>query len=312
MSAAWQNERPMRHFGRALLAIALSAASTLAFAQDPASLTPVVRIGSSYRATTDITYLKVGAFESKLDVYQNRTAPTAAPTLVWIHGGNWVGGSKDASLLTLLPFFQMGWNVVNVDYRLLQQAPAPAAAEDCHCALRWVYEHAREFNIDATRVVVSGNSAGGHLSLVAAMAPLSAGFDTLCPGPADLKVAAVINWYGFPNLLDVLSGRSANTAVNNWIGGRADRQDLALRLSPSSYVRSGAPPILTIHGNQDPTSPYELAVEFHGALTKAGVPNELFTVANGKHGGFGDADTVRIYEAIAAFLARAVPPRDSQ
>lgn len=302
----------MRHLSRVVVALAALAVSARAGAQVPASLAPVVGIGSSYRATTNITYLKIGAVESKLDVYQNRTATTASPTLVWIHGGNWVGGSKEASLLTLLPFFQMGWNVVNVDYRLLQQAPAPAAAEDCHCALRWVHEHAKDYNIDAARVVVAGNSAGGHLSLLAAMAPLSAGLDTQCPGPADLKVAAVINWYGFPNLLDVLAGRTANTAVNNWIGPRADRQDLALKLSPSSYVRPTSPPVLTIHGNQDPTSPYEYAVAFHSQLTRAGVVNELVTVPNGKHGGFTDVETLRIYDAITAFLARTVPPRDSQ
>jgi len=278
----------MRHLRRALLALALSLPSSGALAQDAASLAQVVGIGSAYRATTDITYLKVGTSESKLDVYQNRTATAPSPTLVWIHGGNWIGGSKDASLLTLLPFFQLGWNVVNVDYRLLQQAPAPAAAEDCHCALRWVYEHAREYNIDASRVVVAGNSAGGHLSLL----------------------AAVINWYGFPNLLDVLTGRTANTAVNNWIGTGADRQDLALKLSPSSYVRASSPPVLTIHGSQDPTSPHEYAVAFHAQLTKAGVVNQLLTIPNGKHGGFTNGETVRIYEAITAFLARAVPPRE--
>lgn len=303
----------MRQLFRSVVAtLVLAAAAARAGAQAPAPLAPVVGIGSAYRTTANITYLKLGSSESKLDVYQNRAATTPSPTLVWIHGGNWVGGSKEASLLTLLPFLQMGWNVVNVDYRLLQQAPAPAAAEDCHCALRWVYEHAKEYNIDASRVVVSGNSAGGHLSLLAAMAPLSAGFDTQCPSPGDLKVAAVINWYGFPNLLDVLTGRTANTAVNNWIGTRADRQDLALKLSPSSYVRASSPPVLTIHGNQDPTSPYEYAVAFHAQLTRAGVVNELLTVPNGKHGGFSDAETLRIYETITAFLARTVPPRDSQ
>jgi acetyl esterase/lipase len=151
-------------------------------------------------------------------VHQNRSRTTPAPTIVWIHGGNWVGGSKAASLLSLLPFFEMGWNVVTVDYRLVTVAPAPAAVEDCHCALRWVAEHAAAYNIDPTRVVVAGNSAGGQLALTAAMAPLSAGFDGLCPGPQDLKAAAVINWYGFANLLDLLEGSHANAAVDAWIG----------------------------------------------------------------------------------------------
>jgi dipeptidyl aminopeptidase/acylaminoacyl peptidase len=86
------------------------------------------------------------------------------------------------------------------------------------------------------------------------------------------------------------------------------REDLALKLSPSSYVRADGVPVLTIHGNADPTSPYEYAEAFHAALSRAGVVNELLRVPNGKHGGFSDEEMQRIYETIAAFLARTVPP----
>ncbi|MGE3959747.1 MAG: alpha/beta hydrolase fold domain-containing protein [Vicinamibacterales bacterium] len=267
------------------------------------SLAPFITVGSSYRATPDLTYLKVGAVESKLDVYQNRTATSPAPTLVWIHGGNWVGGTREAAMLTLLPFFQMGWNVVNVDYRLLQVAPAPAAAEDCRCAIGWVAAHARDYNIDPARIVVAGNSAGGHLSLLAAMAGAEAGLDTQCPG-ASARVAAVINWYGFPNLVDVLEGKNANQAVNNWIGQGAARRELARRLSPVTYVRAGGVPVLTIHGDADPTSAYEYAAAFHAALGAAGVQHQLLTIPGGKHGGFTDAETATIYATITSFLAK--------
>ena len=201
-------------------------------AQDAAPLAPAIHIGNSYRATLNVTYLTTGAVESRLDVYQSRTSTTPAPTLVWMHGGNWVGGSKEASLLSLLPFLQMGWTVVNVDYRLVTVAPAPAAVEDCRCALRWVYDHAKDYNVDANRIVVAGNSAGGQLALMSAMAPASAGLDGGCPAAQPVRVAAVINWYGFPSLVDVLEGPGANAAVGNWIGSGPGRQDLARRLSP--------------------------------------------------------------------------------
>lgn len=296
----------MHTFRRTALMFALLLAPAAgAAAQDSAALAPFITIGSSYRVTPEQTYLKVGAVESRLDVYQNRAASAPAPTLVWMHGGNWVGGTREASMLTLLPFFRMGWNIVNVDYRLLQVAPAPAAAEDCRCALRWVVEHAKDYNIDPARIVVAGNSAGGQLSLMSAMGDAAAGLDARCPGPA-VAVAAVLNWYGFPSLVDVLDGPHANQAVNNWIGQGADRLDLARRLSPASYVRAGGVPVLTIHGDADPTSAYQYAVAFHGALTKAGVVNELVTVPGGKHGGFTDAETTRIYAAIAAFLEKAL------
>lgn len=293
---------------RILAATALLALGSItpALAQDTRALAPFITLGAAYRATPDITYLKAGAVESKLDVYQNRVSTTLVPTLVWMHGGNWVGGTREAALLTLLPFFRLGWNVVNVDYRLLQVAPAPAAAEDCRCALRWVVEHAKDYNIDTARIVVSGNSAGGQLSLLSAMAPASAGLDSLCPG-ADVRPAAVINWYGFPSLVDVLDGRNANLAVNNWIGPGAGRVDLARRLSPATYVREGGVPVFTIHGDADPTSAHEYAVAFHAALTKAGVTNQLLTIPGGKHGGFSEGETLNIYVAITSFIAKALP-----
>ena len=134
------------------------------------------------------------------------------------------------------------------------------------------------------------------------MAPASAGFDIQCPGPEALKVAAVINWYGFPSLADLLDGANARPAVNAWIGSGPNRMELAKRLSPMTYVRAGGPPVLTVHGDADPTSPYEYAGKLHETLTKAGVPNELVTIPAGKHGGFTDEESVKIYTAIISFL----------
>lgn len=295
----------------ALIAIAIAATAR---AQPPGQLAQTIHIANAYRTSPNLTYLVVGGVESKLDVYQARSATAPNPTLIWIHGGNWVGGSKEASLLSLLPFFEMGWNVVNVDYRLLKVAAAPAAVEDCRCALRWVYRHAKEYNIDTSRLVVSGNSAGGHLALLIASAPADAGFDDRCPGPEPLKVAAVINWYGFPDLTDLMQGPNVRPAVTAWIGTGAGRMELAKRLSPIAYVRAGVPPVLTVHGDADPISPYQHAVRLHEALKTAGVPNELVTVRGGKHGGFTDEESIRIYGAIRSFLAgnHVQPPEPSR
>jgi len=272
-------------------------------AQSGNSLSDAIHIANGYRVIPNLTYLQTGSFESTLDVYQAR-AKTAPPTLIWIHGGNWVGGSKEASAFTLLPFMDLGWNIVNIDYRLVSTAAAPAAAEDCRCALRWVYQHAKDYNIDTSRVIVSGNSAGGQLALLTGMVPADAGFDAQCPGPETVKVAAIVSWYGFPDLNDLLAGQNVRPAVVTWIGDRPDRVDLARRLSPLTYVRAGVPPVFSIHGDADPTSPYVYAVRMHDALTKAGVPNQLLKVPGGKHGGFTDEETSKIYAALQAFLIK--------
>ena len=139
----------------------------------------------------------------------------------------------------------LGWNVVNVDYRLLNVAPAPASAEDCLCALRWSYQHAKDYNIDTNRLVLSGNSAGGHLSLLVGMAPASAGFDTQCPGRERSQGRRGHQLVRFPEPDRICStAPTARPAVNNWIGNGPNRMELAKRLSPidlRSRRRSSGP-----------------------------------------------------------------------
>jgi len=74
-------------------------------------------------------------------------------------------------------------------------------------------------------------------------------------------------------------------------------------------VRKDLPPIITIHGDQDPVVPYSHAVRLREALEKAGVPNELYTVAGGGHGGFTNEQNRKAYAAIRRFLeAQGVGP----
>jgi len=89
-----------------------------------------------------------------------------------------------------------------------------------------------------------------------------------------------------------------------WLGSMTNRQEISRRTSPLTYVRAGLPPIITIHGDADPTVPYSHALRLQAALNKAGVPNELVTIPGGKHGGFDHAQTLRAYSAIRDFLAK--------
>ena len=75
-------------------------------------------------------------------------------------------------------------------------------------------------------------------------------------------------------------------------------------MSPLSYVRAGLPPILSIHGDADPTVPYQHGVRLHEELAKAGVANELHTVPGGRHGGFDREETVAIFDTIDRFLTK--------
>lgn len=262
-----------------------------------------VEAGNNYRVATNITYLVANNYEAKLDVYQRR-AQGPQPTLIHIHGGGWIGGTKEGSLMALMPWFEMGWNVVNVEYRLGRVSQAPAAVEDCLCALRWVARNASQYQIDMSRLVVTGDSAGGHLSLTTGMIPQSAGLERQCPGPDLPKVAAIVNFFGITDVADLLDGPNMKSYAVAWLGSRPDREEVARRVSPLTYVRADLPAILTIHGDADPTVPYNHAVRLHEALAKAGVPNQLLTIPGGKHGGFTNEERLLVYKAIRQFLEK--------
>lgn len=256
----------------------------------------------NYRVVPNIVYKRASGFECKLDVIAARDSFKARPTLIYIHGGGWMGGSKERSVLALLPYLAKGMNLVNVEYRLGEVSLAPAAVEDCRCALRWVHRHAQEYGFDLGKLVVTGHSAGGHLSLTTGMLDADAGFDNECPGDEEPKVAAIINFYGITDVGDLLAGTNRRTYAVRWLGGLPDKQELAKRLSPLTHVRPGLPPILTIHGDADSTVPYEHAARLHEALGRSGVKNRLLTIPGGEHGGFTAEEMVKIQDTIDSFL----------
>jgi acetyl esterase/lipase len=275
------------------------------FAQSAPGPSWAVRAASDYRVVPNVTYFTASNVDLKLDVYQRTGVTTPQPTLVFFHGGFWAAGAKENSIMALAPWLEMGWNVVNVEYRLARVALAPAAVEDCFCALRFLAAEAKTYNIDLKRIVVSGESAGGHLALSMGMIPESEGLDRQCAGPAALpRVAAVINWYGVTEVADVIDGPNSRTRAMQWLGSLPDRTEIARRLSPLTYVRAGLPPILTIHGDADPTVPYDEAVRLHAALAKAGTRHQLLTIPGGRHGGFTPAERGHIFSVVRDFLAK--------
>ena len=101
----------------------------------------------------------------------------------------------------------------------------------------------------ASKLIVTGDSAGGHLALTTGMIPESAGLERQCPGVPLPKVAAIVNWYGITDVVDLLDGPNRKNYAVQWLGSDPRREELAKRVSPLTYVRSDLPPIFTIHGD---------------------------------------------------------------
>jgi acetyl esterase/lipase len=281
----------MKHMrmGALVVLLALAAATPLASQMSDAA-DAAVTIAATYRVVPNITYHVADGYESKLDVYVPRGAGPH-PTLIQIHGGGWVGGTKEGKSLRLLPYLEMGWAVVN----------------DGLCALRWTIRNAADFNLDTERIVVTGYSAGGHLALTTGVVPASAGLDRQCPGNEVLEVAAIVNWYGITDVGDLLDGPNMRTYAVEWLGSLPNRYEVAERASPLTYVRPGLPPVLTIHGDADPVVPYSHAIRLQEALSQAGVANQLHTVPGGGHGGFTVDEYLEAYSVLRDFLEEHVP-----
>jgi acetyl esterase/lipase len=158
-----------------------------------------------------------------------------------------------------------GWVCVSINYRLSPRWAFPAHLVDCKLALAWVKEHIAEYGGDPAQVVVSGGSAGGHLTALVALTPDRA---DLAPGKehVDLSVRAAVPFYGiydFTNRDGIYSkGRVRWFAKMIMKASVADNPELYRLASPMDQVRDDAPPFLVIHGVNDVLAPVHEARRF--------------------------------------------------
>lgn len=263
----------------------------------------------NYQLTRNLVYHKVNNSDLKLDLYQNQN-PGLHPILINIHGGGWIKQSKEGLKPFFDPYLNWGFSVVNINYRLASTALAPAAVEDSRCALHWAIANAEKYNFDTTKIITTGFSAGGHLSLTTGMVPTSAGFDKQCAGNDldnlnnKIKVAAIVNWSGITDVEDLIKGANEKYYAVEWLGNKITDAEIALakKVSPINYVNSDLPPILTIHGDKDTFVPYAHAVNLHQKLDRVGVPNQLYSVKGAAHGGFTKEQKQQIYATIKTWM----------
>jgi acetyl esterase/lipase len=245
--------------------------------------------------TKDIVYFPKDASgytptSQLLDVYQNAALPPgkSAPVLIYMHGGAWRNGQRPQSYGGFRAWLAAGFSIVNVEYRLIDTVPsavAPAAVQDVGCVLAWVKANAAQYHLDPNRVVTYGTSAGGHLALLAAVLPKDNDIDLPeCRDQA--KIVAVLDFYGPYHLEATQPGAFTSPSTAHWMGPdpQPSLEAMEHKMSPSTYIRSGIPPVFQTHGDADPTVPYQASVELKKDLDKAGVKNAFTTVPGGGHG----------------------------
>jgi acetyl esterase/lipase len=274
---------------------------TCAVLAQPDTAYKPVEYPAGFSAQLDVVYTTIGGWNGKMDLYLP-SHNGLSPLLINIHGGGWNKGVKE-SQSGFNTFFKAGFAVANIEYRLSGQATAPAAVEDARCALIYLIKNAKQLNIDVNRIVVMGGSSGGHLALMAGLLGNDHRFDNNCTGVDNIKVAAIIDKYGITDVWDWAYGPNLTSkSATQWLGSKAKDEAFAKSVSPISYVNKNSPPVFIVHGDADPTVPYQESVALHKKLQEMGVTTKFITIPGGLHGKFTKEQNSDLNKEIIAFL----------
>jgi acetyl esterase/lipase len=253
-------------------------------------------------------YVTNGHERQKLDLYLPK-GDGPFPVIVWVHGGAWLGGSKDNP--PALRYVGKGYAVAAINYRLSQHAIFPAQIEDCKAAIRWLRAHAGEFRLNPKRFAAWGESAGGHLVALLGTTGDVSEFDVGENLEQSSAVQAVVDWFGPIDFLQMnpqagnlgrMDHDAPDSPESKLIGGPIrDHPDRVLRASPIHYVTYNDPPFLIMHGDQDPLVAHGQSELLEAALKEAHVPVQFHTVKGAGHGGFHDP---KVNELLDAFFAK--------
>jgi acetyl esterase/lipase len=261
--------------------------------------------------TRNVTFTEAGGRRLQLDVYRHRDHPAACPTLLQVHGGGWVLGSKNEQGVPLMVHLAShGWVCVSADYRLSPRATFPDPLIDLKQALRWIQEEGPAYGVDPEFVVVTGGSAGGHL---AALVALTANEPAYQPGfeHVDTSVRACVAFYGVYDFTDrhgvwphgglakLLRQRVMKAALE-------EAREAYEQASPMSRVGAHAPPFFVIHGDRDTMVPVEEARRF-SALMREAIPGRVAyaEIPGAQHAFeiFPSVRTTLVIQGVERFLA---------
>jgi acetyl esterase/lipase len=173
----------------------------------PVLLKPFLARRRDVTKVRNIAYGPAGK-ENRLDVYHHETLRHACPVLVHVHGGAWTHGKKDNQGQPILYHFaSRGWLCVAPNYRLCPAATFPDALIDVKRVIAWVRQHAHEYGGDPAQLYMTGGSAGGHLTALAALTPCDPAFQ---PGFEDIDttITAAMPLYGDYDWLDTYGERA--------------------------------------------------------------------------------------------------------
>ncbi len=234
------------------------------------------------RVERGVTYLPSDR-EEKADLYfpEKTEQGVRLPAVVWIHGGGWNGGRRDArrEVNVCGTLARNGYVAMSIDYKLAKGKKGiwPQNLWDCKTAVRWLRKNADRLGIDPARIGVMGGSAGGHLASMVALTTPADGLDPAEPyGDVSCAVRCCVDLYGISDIARYHDAKMLGKTL-------AEDPGLYRAASPLSYVRADSPPFLILHGTADRTVALDQSKWLAGALKKAGVEHELVIIPDAPH-----------------------------
>ena len=295
--------------------------------------------GQSKLEKTTVAYREVDGHKILADIYRPQGESTR-PVIVWIHGGALIMGGREGIPAQVSALAEAkGYALITIDYRLAPETKLPEIISDIEAAFRWIAgDGAKYFHLNPNKIVVTGGSAGGYLTLVAGYR-------------AQPRPKALVSLYGYGELVgdwystpsphprhnpkkissEEAVGQTNGTVVSNASQRRGnggliymhyrqnglwpqevsgfDRETIADKIAqyePVRNVTGDYPPTLLIHGNMDTDVPYEQSKMMASQFKQHGVSHILKTIENGEHG-FGGGNSQQIeeaYKAMREFIVR--------
>ena len=251
---------------------------------------------AQYIAMKDIADSPVGDLGTRLDLsipgpagdipatlFDPRASREPGPAIAFYHGGGFVIGNVETHASFCAEVSRvMDLPVISVDYRLAPEAPWPAAPDDCEAATRWIATSPTALGRTVTSLIVCGDSAGGNLAIVTAMA--------LRDAPAQVPVIAQLPFYPatdvsreYPSFNEFADGYLLTRPGMVWFNAAYNADPAHVRSSPLNGDLSGLPPAVVVTASLDPIRDQGRA--YAAALAQAGVP-VVFREAKGNIHGF--------------------------
>ncbi|MBL9088638.1 MAG: alpha/beta hydrolase, partial [Planctomycetia bacterium] len=264
-AAAAGRARRIAAVGLALAAATIGLAPRGARAADaPPTVPPATNAATVER---DVVYGRAGGDDLRLDV----TRPAGDgpfPAVLLLHGGGWQQGSRTELDGIARALADRGWVAASASYRLAPRFRFPAAVEDASCAVRYLRAEAARWRIDPARIAAWGEGEGGHLALLVALLGRGDGFDGMGGHAETSRAVAAAVAFGAPSQLSAWSawrgaephlrqryGKGSAGLLLDFLGSEDRGAPVFAAASPLTWVGAGDPPVLSVHGEQDPVVP---------------------------------------------------------